>query len=143
MAQLGVVWADGIWDTSVWDTSIWEQSAATIAYALKVGASELPVRPGGHRAREVPMADEVVIDINGVARSGITAYRGYMTHVSIETPELDASDLDALYTTLNVGTPLTFTGYLVGGSLTAVVRNLRYVPGDIDRALACDIVQSG
>lgn len=27
MAQLGVIWADGIWDTSVWNTAIWAQTA--------------------------------------------------------------------------------------------------------------------
>ena len=25
MAQLGVIWADGLWDVSIWDTAIWDQ----------------------------------------------------------------------------------------------------------------------
>lgn len=28
MAQLGVIWADGIWDTTVWNTAIWAQSGS-------------------------------------------------------------------------------------------------------------------
>jgi hypothetical protein len=28
MAQLGVIWADGIWNTAIWNADIWAQSAA-------------------------------------------------------------------------------------------------------------------
>lgn len=27
MAQLGVIWADGIWNTAIWNTAIWAQSS--------------------------------------------------------------------------------------------------------------------
>lgn len=29
MAQLGVIWADGVWDTAIWDVFIWDQIGGT------------------------------------------------------------------------------------------------------------------
>jgi eukaryotic-like serine/threonine-protein kinase len=40
MAQLGVIWADGIWNTSIWNTAIWAQAAVQATVPDVVGETE-------------------------------------------------------------------------------------------------------
>lgn len=41
MAQLGVIWADGIWNTAIWNPDIWAQSAAPDVTAPTVSSVTL------------------------------------------------------------------------------------------------------
>jgi hypothetical protein len=82
---------------------------------LTIEGTEVYVLQGGHLARAVPLA-AAGRGYGGMARSGITATRGYSDTWSINTSRMARADADTLQGVLTAAGRVTARGTLVGGA---------------------------
>jgi hypothetical protein len=99
-------------------------SAVAVAYALRIGALDVSVRVGGHRRTHEPLAREVYRNAQGKALTSITSARGHKRRYPIRTSPLSSSATSTLVAAITTGLPLSCTGWLVDGSVTAYAQDV-------------------
>lgn len=108
MAQLGVIWADGIWNTSIWNTDIWAQVAG--------GSDTTPDQfSGDTKAGQALSATVTFSDVTPVGYDSATAIS-----VSGGSYRINSGSYTTSAGTLNPGDSFTARNTSSGSYLTNV-----------------------